>query len=430
MNFRFMVVQWRVPTLASLAAHASVLACVCFSLIVAPIAVAEEDFSSYYDLVYQIRVVSPQAASKSSIGSGFQVSSDGLLITNYHVVSSYVQHPETHHIEYQSFRGDQGRLELLDFDVVNDLAVLRLDKAQSGFFKLNSVPMKKGQVVYALGNPRDYGVTMVPGPNNGMVEHSYNEQILFSGSLNPGMSGGPAVNELGHVVGVNVATAGAALSFLIPASKVKKLAQSPRNLTSDSYSDAIAAQLKAWQRDRIQPLIDIDWSSETFAGESLFGELRNDFQCWGDTNEDRNRRSIDWVSKSCRSANYIYLDNSLSTGQINYSFEKRTSIKLSSTQFLASIESGMGADNDSNFDHSTNYQCHNDFVDRDAKNGYRRVTTCVRAYKRLSGLYDSLLLVERISGESSLVTHLSIAGAEKDQIAALNRKFVEASSHE
>lgn len=430
MNSLYLSVQWRVHAIASLAMQAFALACFSLLLIVAPINAAEEDFSGYYDLVYQIRVVSPQAASKSSIGSGFQVSADGLLITNYHVVSSYVQHPNTHHIEYQSYRGDQGRLELLDFDVVNDLAVLRLDTAQPDFFKLSNAPMRKGHVVYALGNPRDYGVTMVPGPNNGMVEHSYNDQILFSGSLNPGMSGGPAVNELGQVVGVNVATAGAALSFLIPVSKVKSLVKSPRNLSSDRYSEVISEQIKAWQRDRIQPLIDTEWSPENFADEPLFGELRNDFQCWGNTNEDQKRRSIDWVSKSCRSANYIFLDGSLSTGQINYSFEKRTSMKLSATQFMASIESGMGADNGSNFDNATNYQCRNDFVDGDTISGYRRVTTCVRAYKRLLGLYDSLLLVERISDQSALITHLSIAGAEKDQIVALNRKFVEASINE
>jgi len=391
---------------------------------------ADKDFSNYYDLVYQIRVVSPQAASKSSIGSGFQVSADGLLITNYHVVSGFVQAPTTHEIEYRSYRGETGKLELLDFDVVNDLAVLRLSAPQSRYFAFAQSELRKGEVVYALGNPRDYGVTLVPGPNNGMVEHSYNDQVLFSGSLNPGMSGGPALNESGEVVGVNVATAGAALSFLVPAAKARLLMDNPRKLAQLDYQNELADQIKAWQRARIQPLIDTKWPPEMFADEALFGEMRGDFQCWGNTNEDRPRRSIDVTSKSCRSANSVYLAGNLNTGQINYSFQKTTSIKLNASQFASSVESAMGADNRMDFDNATNYKCSSDFVNSANPSEYQRVTTCIRAYKRMTGLFDSLLLFERIGNQESFNTHLSIAGAEPDQIKRLNRKFVEASINE
>jgi len=156
---------------------------------------AQRSFENYYDLVYQIRVVSPQAGSKSSIGSGFQVSEDGLIITNYHVVSSFVQSPESHEIEYLAHSGKKGTLTLLDFDVVNDLALLKHSYPNQRVLKFADTALKKGETVYALGNPQDYGTSLVKGPNNGMVEHSFDDQILFSGSLNPGMSGGPALNE-------------------------------------------------------------------------------------------------------------------------------------------------------------------------------------------------------------------------------------------
>lgn len=386
-----------------------------------------EDFSEYYDLVYQIRVVSPQAGSKSSIGSGFQVSADGLIVTNYHVVSTYVQSPTQHKIEYRSHTGELGHLELLDFDVVHDLAVLRHSKPSARYFEFADQAMSRGDSVYALGNPRDFGVTLVRGPNNGMVEHSYNEQVLFSGSLNPGMSGGPALDKARRVVGVNVATAGSQLSFLVPASKALRLVNAARTVPQDQYQDEIAEQIKQWQRPRIKQLIDADWPVEAFANESLFGEIRKDFQCWGSTNSDNKERYIDSASKSCRAGNSLYLDSRLRAGDLSFSFSKDTSLKLVATQFSQTMTPSMLADNASNYEHSTTYECHVDFLTGDDSASYQRVTTCIRAYKKLEGLYDSLLLVERNSNSEAFSTHLSISAVERDQILAINRKFVERS---
>ena len=395
---------------------------------------SEYDFSEYYDQVYQIRVLSPQAGSKSSIGSGFQVSADGVIVTNYHVVSDYVQSPESHQIQYRAHNGETGDLVLLDFDVIHDLAVLRHSKPSAEFFTLSQQALAKGESVYALGNPRDYGITLVRGPNNGYVEHSYNEQILFSGSLNPGMSGGPALNKQGHVVGVNVATAGSQLSFLVPVSKAVTLVSAGREIPKQEYQQELSKQIKQWQRGRIQELIDADWAVEEFAAQSLFGEIRKDFQCWGQTNEDNKKRNIEQVSKSCSAGDSIYLSSALNAGQVSFSFSMSRSIGLTATQFAQHMEPGMRADNRSNFENATNYRCHVDFLQNtsalphDSQQGrYNRVTTCVRAYKKLPGLYDSLLLVERNSNRDTLSTHLSLSAVEKDQLQALNRKFMERS---
>jgi len=386
------------------------------------------DFSELYELVYQIQVISPKAGSKSSIGSGFQVTEDGLLVTNYHVVSAFVQNPGTHKIKYRSHNGELGELSLVNFDVVNDLAILRHANPAKRFLRFSKQALTKGETVYALGNPRDYGVSLVRGPNNGFVEHSYNSQILFSGSLNPGMSGGPALDQAGDVVGVNVATAGSQLSFLVPAESAIKLVNESKIVPESEYQEEIAAQIKVWQRARVQDLIDRDWAVESFAGESLFGEIRSDFQCWGSTNEEDKKRVSNRVSKSCNAGNSLYLDRGLSAGQIYFSFRKLSSIELSSTQFSQTLVPSMWSNNRSNFENSTNYQCHVDFLagTREEKS-YNRITTCVRAFKKLSGLYDSLLLVERNSQSESLSTHLSISAMEKDQIQALNRKFMEES---
>ena len=70
---------------------------------------------------------------------------------------------------------------------------------------------------WAIRSSSDF--TIVEGTYNGLVEHSYTDRIHFTGALNPGMSGGPAVTAGGAVVGVNVATrrGGQLISFLVPA---------------------------------------------------------------------------------------------------------------------------------------------------------------------------------------------------------------------
>jgi len=387
-----------------------------------------ESFVDYYDQVYQIRVVSPKAGSKSSIGSGFQVSDDGLIVTNYHVVSSFVQAPDRHRIEYQSHTGRKGDLELLDFDVIHDLAVLRHSSPSKRFLSFSQTRLKKGETVFALGNPRDFGTSLVKGPNNGMVEHSYNDQILFSGSLNPGMSGGPAVNAAGQVVGVNVATAGSQLSFLVPADNAIRLVNADRVVAQSDYQQEIASQIKQWQRPRIQQLIDNEWAVEKFAGLDLFGEIRKDFQCWGQTNESNKKRDIASVTKSCRAGNSLYLDGSLTAGELYFSFDHTSAVTLNAFQFTNSIRPWMGANNASNYDHSSNYRCHVDFLEGGASDKqFTRATVCVRSYKKLSGLFDSLLMVEKVDGLQQFVTHLSISAIERDQISLLNRKFMEKS---
>lgn len=387
------------------------------------------DFSDNYERILQIRVVSQDAGSKSTIGSGFQVSADGLIITNYHVVSEFVSSPEHYKIDYSTHDGNFGRLELLDFDIISDLALLRHSAATSDHFTLADRTPAKGEEAYALGNPGDWGIVLVAGPTNGLVEHSYEDRVLFSGSLNPGMSGGPSLNSVGEVIGVNVATAGSQLSFLVPIEKVKNLLSDHRHVKPASFDAEITAQIKKWQRSRIQELIDGPWASEEFSGRELFGEIRKDFQCWGDTNDTNKERVIEVVSKSCRAGDDIYIDANLDAGQIRFRFKNLKPVKLNKMQFARAQSLYMSSNNHSSYENSTNYTCATDFINgkNDESNNYHRVITCVRAYKKLTGLYDSLLMVLSSSGNEVFKSSLALSAVEKDQIQSINRRFVEKS---
>ena len=79
--------------------------------------------------------------------------------------------------------------------------------------------------IYSLGNPHDLGMILVPGTYNGLQKYSFYPRIHFTGAVNAGMSGGPTVDAAGKVVGVNVASAGNQLGFLVPADALQALLQ-------------------------------------------------------------------------------------------------------------------------------------------------------------------------------------------------------------
>src|SRR6185436_18001797 len=170
---------------------------------------AERVYESAKPRILQVRTLLQSAGRQSSIGSGFLVSADGLAITNYHVVSQFALDPRTYRLEYLAPDGAKGALKLLQIDVANDLAVVKLDRAGQPAFEFDpralAGRLPKGERIYAMGNPLDLGFTIVEGTYNGLVDKSYDERIHFSGAINPGMSGGPVTAADGRVVGINVA---------------------------------------------------------------------------------------------------------------------------------------------------------------------------------------------------------------------------------
>jgi hypothetical protein len=72
-----------------------------------------EIFSRFADPLVKIRVVERGSGAKAVIGSGFRVTSDGLIDTNYHVISKLVSHPDRYRAEQESESGHSPELEVL-----------------------------------------------------------------------------------------------------------------------------------------------------------------------------------------------------------------------------------------------------------------------------------------------------------------------------
>ena len=169
-----------------------------------PAAAVEQTASALFEalrpLVYQVRVVDIASGDKTTIGSGFRVGADGLIATNFHVVSLLVHDPDQYRLELidQDDAAKVGRLVAVD--VLHDLALVRDSRLGERAFALRPQALAQGERIYSMGNPHDLGMTIIEGNYNGPVKSSRFERLLCSGSLMPGLSGGPAfdLDQAGH----------------------------------------------------------------------------------------------------------------------------------------------------------------------------------------------------------------------------------------
>ncbi|MDD3647483.1 MAG: trypsin-like peptidase domain-containing protein [Candidatus Dojkabacteria bacterium] len=175
--------------------------------------------------------------TQSGIGSGFIVDSDGLIITNQHVVSD-------ENGEYSVILPDEEKaipVEKIYRDKTNDIAVLKINHGGLKALKLgDSEDLKRGNLVVAIGSPGNPSGGVLEGTASvgyitglhrevtagsdflGSVTY-YEDVIQTDAAINPGNSGGPLLNSSGEVIGVNFGkTYGADnIGFAIPINQVK-----------------------------------------------------------------------------------------------------------------------------------------------------------------------------------------------------------------
>jgi serine protease Do len=173
------------------------------------------------------------------IGSGFVIRSDGVIITNAHVVSG------TDRVSVMMRDGTTHPARILGVDDVNDLAVLRIDARNLPVAPLGrSDDLVIGEWAVAIGNPFGFvlgnsepsvtaGVISATGRNLlGRAERGgvYVDMIQTDASINPGNSGGPLVNARGEVIGVNSSIytpsgGSVGIGFAIPIDRARRVAE-------------------------------------------------------------------------------------------------------------------------------------------------------------------------------------------------------------
>ena len=395
---------------------------------------AQQDRSSldvFRQSIYQIVVNENETGNKSALGSGFQVSPEGLIITNYHVVSGYVFEPNQRWLEFVDSEGDTGRLSLIDFDVINDLALLKADGVGEQHFQISANSYRKGDRIFAMGNPLDYGMLVVDGAYNGIAENSYIPKILFSGSLNSGMSGGPAVDASGSIVGVNVATAGSQLSFLVPAEKVIALINDQdRPESTEDYMNHLGVQIQSFQQDYYAELLSFDWPDQALGENAhVIAEIAGDVSCWGSDNQNRpDAEDIRVLELFCNNGNHTYLQNRFNSGQLHYSFYYYETDSLTPKQFHRTVgEQAFRPDNAAPDRYVTDFECQQNYVDivDSAKDqGFRQAGLCFRAYNEFTGLYDVLYYLFQGQDTKALVGHFTLSAVTEDIALSFTEKFM------
>ena len=385
----------------------------------------ESVFEQYKDRLLQVRIIDKATNSKSVIGSGFFIDKHGTIATNYHVVSRQVFKPQDYRIEYVTQDNKIHKAELLNIDVIHDLALLSGDAVDTPSLQLREQPINKGVRIYTMGNPLDLGMTIVEGTYNGLTDDSMNERILLAGALNPGMSGGPSITEDGVIVGVNVATAGNSIGFLVPAKFLHALLLASKESSVHDFMPVIRQQILDNQNAYIKALLSKPFPTKQLGRYRVPTKLADYITCWGDSVDDHGPYTS--ADDYCAVKNKLYLNHHMATGVIRYTHHLLKSKKMNRVrfynlmqQYFSNPDIGLSGSKDD----FTEFQCKTDFVQKDALR--LKSTFCLRRYKAFEGIYDMVLHNASVTeNHIGLITTLVLSGVSYENAVAFGKAYLE-----
>ena len=204
--------------------------------------------------------------SREIAGSGVIVSTDGEVLTNWHVVDKAVD------VRCLLYDGRTVQAKVVGSDKDTDLGLLRLDTptdfgpipcAEMG----DSTTLKEGDFVMAMGAPwglsRSVSIGIISCTKRYLEGHSqYSLWLQTDASISPGNSGGPLVNTDGQVVGINTlgSSSGGDLGFAIPSETIKLVVGQLRSYGRMNWS---------WTGLQLQPLKDFNRNIYFTASEGV-----------------------------------------------------------------------------------------------------------------------------------------------------------------
>jgi hypothetical protein len=183
-----------------------------------------------------------ESGKVTSIGSGFVVDPNGLIVTNYHVIHG------ARALQIKMKDGEiYDRVDVVDFDVRRDLAVLKIRAFKSlPSAKLgDSGRLEVGEDVVAIGNPKGLEHTVSAGMISAFRQAEGYRLLQISVPISPGSSGGPLFNMSGEVVGITsagvVAEGAQNLNFAVPIDYVRPLLTTTTSMSVAEFAKKMSA---------------------------------------------------------------------------------------------------------------------------------------------------------------------------------------------
>lgn len=389
---------------------------------------AQTLYSAARDDLLQIRVLLKNGRTQSSVGSGFLIGTSNLVVTNYHVVSQIVMNPESYVGQFIDTHGVSGNVKLVAVDALHDLAIVSVGRQGTGYFQVpDDLPkLTQGQYLYSLGNPLDLGFAISEGSYNGLIKRGFYGQLMFTGAINAGMSGGPNITEDGRVAGVNVSKRldGELVSFLVPVEYVRNLLKVASNTSDVNFKKTVGQQLLVHQNALISNVLREPFSLKTLGNYQVPVRESDQMRCWGRSNDNKDS-SYDFNAVDCSMESAIYVSDQLQVGHIAIRHEYLKSTQLDSLRFSVLISQSFKNENFGNNKdkNRTAPMCNEQFV-ANASLPLRAVL-CVRAYREFEGLYDfSLLTATTDDRLSNLQSRLDASGVSYDNGLRISRTFL------
>ena len=365
--------------------------------------------------VVQIRGFFHGSESSAFHGSGFAAEDGRRIVTNYHVVAQAVLYPQQYRLEFLASDGRTGLLHVLAIDVPNDLAVVAADDLELPTLKLRTGIPDQGERAWSIGFPLDLGLTITEGVANGLVENSIEQRIHYTGAINGGMSGGPALDRRGRVYGVNVSvvTGRQLVGFVVPAKHIPALVARAKEPLEQTFSalqlrQRVAAQVRAYGAEVLEAPPDTA-GTQVVRGYVLPTQISRHLEC--STFDERGRHvRVRVETISCRIPSRLLVQGGVYAAGLSLQHRILRSAGLHPLQFerqvnrVAASASRAGAAS-----HVAPFACHDGLVSLDGFDA--RISTCVRQYRLFAGLYDFDITVVGIDDTSeALVSRLALQG--------------------
>lgn len=373
--------------------------------------------------VYQVKTSQSADSSKASYGTGFVVDGEeGLMLTNYHVVSTYIQDEDDRYKIFVTDKDEVHEAEILDFSVIYDLALIKVNRKFKGELRIREKVPGRGETIYSMGLPKDLNISLVEGNYNGVIKSGIYERILMSTPVNSGMSGGPTVDKWGRVIGANVSILlnSQNISFSVPIERGKELLESYRTrkapLSRKQYVTHISKQLKLIEKELFKSMNENPGKSNTI-GNWTFQAPDKTGKCWS-KNDYSDKRTFKYSRQNCFLQGAAYIDSRIYSGSYEVMYLAVESLSRNRFQFADIVDTYFNGKDylrnvytrSSDNKELTKYSCNEGILTNKHKLSFR-YAYCVNGYVKYDGHYRMYFKAATLGDKrNALIVKLKVDG--------------------